>query len=116
MNQAFNTGANLFVFAHPTADMGCRNTVFASEAQSGVHSLKEWIAAGATRFRVELVDEGPTDVEVIVGGYQSVLDDQLRAGELWEILKTVRDSNGRTGGVGFGSLRNSPVRRAGEIV
>jgi len=97
------------------ADLGCRNTVLGSEAQSGIHSLKEWRAAGADRFRIELVDEGPQDVELIIGGYLSVLDGELRAGEVWESLKTVRDSNGRAGGVSYGSLRNSPVRRAGEL-
>jgi len=97
------------------ADLGCRNTVFASEAQSGVHSLNDWMTEGATRFRIELVDEGPEDVELIVSGYSSVLADKLKPSELWESLKTVRDSNGRTGGVSHGSFRNGPVRRAGEI-
>jgi hypothetical protein len=95
--------------------MGCRNTVFASEAQSGVHSLKEWKASGATRFRIELVDEDRDDVELIVKGYLAVLNGKTRASELWEFLKDVRDSNGRKGGVGHGSLRNTVVRRAGEI-
>lgn len=89
--------------------------MFASEAQSGVHSLKEWQAAGANRFRVELVDEGPEDMELILSGYHSVLEDRMRASELWESLKNVRDSNGRTGGVSHGSLRNGVVRRAGEV-
>ena len=95
--------------------MGCRNTVFGAEAQSGVHSLKEWSAAGASRFRIELVDEQDCDVELVVGGYIAVLNGSKRASELWESLKLVRDSNGRQGGVSLGSLRNSPVRRAGEI-
>jgi U32 family peptidase len=95
--------------------MGCRNTVFGSEAQSGVHSLKTWRAAGASRFRIELVDEKDDDVRLIVGGYIAVLNGTQRAGEVWESLKLVRDSNGRAGGVSLGSLRNSPVRRAGEI-
>ncbi|CAB9513182.1 Uncharacterized protease [Seminavis robusta] len=105
------TGADHLVLA----DMGCRNTVFGSEAQSGVHSLKDWSAAGASRFRIELVDETGDDVRLIVGGYASVMNGKQRASELWESLKLVRDSNGRTGGVSHGSLTNSPVRRAGEI-
>ena len=95
--------------------MGCRNTVFASESQSGVFSLQEWAKFGAKRFRIELVDEGRADAELIVNGYLSVLNGKMKASELWEILKTVRDSNGRAGGVSYGSLRNAPVRRAGEI-
>ena len=96
--------------------MGCRNTVFGSEAQSGVHSLREWAASGARRFRVELVDEGADDVESIVQGYVGVMNGSKRASELWEELKYVRDSNGRMGGVGHGSLSTrNKVRRAGEL-
>lgn len=97
------------------ADMGCRNTVFGSEAQSGVHSLKQWKTAGAHVFRVELVDEGPDDIEIILKGYLAVLNGSERPSSLWESLKLVKDSNGRTGGVALGSFRNSKVRRAGEI-
>jgi hypothetical protein len=38
--------------------MGCRNTVFSAQAQSGVHSLMEWVKSGANRFRIELNIEG----------------------------------------------------------
>ena len=97
------------------ADMGCRNTVFSSEAQSGVHSLKEWSAAGVGTLRIELVDEGKDDVKKIVNGYLNVLSGEERAAMVWESLKEVRDSNGRAGGVSHGSLRNSSERRAGEL-
>jgi collagenase-like PrtC family protease len=106
------TGADNLVLA----DMGCRNTVFSAQAQSGAHSLKEWMAVGANRFRIELVDESPEDVELIVDGYLDVLDGAMRPNELWEVLEHVCDSNGRKGGVSFGSLRNTAERRAGEIL
>lgn len=98
------------------ADMGCRNTVFSAEAQSGVYSLQEWRDRGADFFRIELVDEYPEDIEVIVNGYFDVLKRQIKPSALWERLEHVRDSNGRRGGVSFGSLRNGVERRAGEVL
>ena len=97
------------------ADMGCRNTVFASEAQSGVHSLMEWRDVGIGRVRVELVDENTDDTERILRGYLGVLSGDIRPRDVWEELKDVRDSNGRAGGVSHGSLRNNVERRAGEL-
>lgn len=47
------TGADNLVLA----DMGCRNTVFSAQAQSGAYSLMQWIDTGARHFRIELVDE-----------------------------------------------------------
>ncbi|CAJ1954674.1 unnamed protein product [Cylindrotheca closterium] len=98
------------------ADMGCRNTVFSAQAQSGAHSLSDWRSAGANSFRIELVDESDKDIQTIVQGYIDVLNGELRPNMLWEELEDVRDSNGRKGGVSFGSLRNGVERRAGEIV
>lgn len=97
------------------ADMGCRNTVFSAEAQSGVHSIKEWTEAGVEVFRIELVDEGIDDVKKLVKGYENVLLGEVRASELWESLKTVCDSNGRAAGVSHGSFRNMSERRAGAV-
>jgi len=97
------------------ADMGCRNTVFSAEAQSGAHSLNEWRNAGCRHFRIELVDESAIDVLAIIRGYSSVLDGTKKASDLWDSLQDVRDSNGRRGGVSFGSFRNNVERRAGQI-
>eukprot|EP00957_Ditylum_brightwellii_P086205 6559219-Ditylum_brightwellii.AAC.1 len=105
------TGADNLVLA----DMGCRNTVFSAQAQSGVHSIKEWSDAGIGKIRIELVDEGPEDVESIVIGYLDVLSGVKRPSAVWESLKHVRDSNGRAAGVSHGSLRNNVERRAGEV-
>lgn len=97
------------------ADMGCRNTVFSSKAQSGVHSLKDWSKAGVGTFRIELVDEQREDVEKIVNGYLDVLNGKQTASDVWDMLKSIKDSNGREGGVSHGSLRNTSERRAGEL-
>ena len=97
------------------ADMGCRNTVFAAQAQSGVHSISQWRDAGIGRIRVELVDERPEDAKKIVRGYLGVIDGTAKAAKVWDTLMEVRDSNGRTAGVSFGSFRNNIERRAGEL-
>ena len=97
------------------ADMGCRNTVFASEAQSGIHSIQEWANAGVGNVRIELVDEGKDDVQNIVNAYLEVLAGNQKARNVWGVLEKVKDSNGRSAGVSYGSFRNTSERRAGEI-
>ena len=97
------------------ADMGCRNTVFASEAQSGIHSIQEWSNAGVGNIRIELVDEGTLDAQKIVKAYVDVLSGHEKARNAWRQLEQIRDSNGRYAGVSYGSFRNTSERRAGEI-
>jgi hypothetical protein len=97
------------------ADMGCRNTVFAAQAQSGVQSIRQWVNAGVGHIRVELVDEGADDTETIVEGYLGVLEGTTKPGEVWESLQCVRDSNGRKAGVSLGSFRNTEERKAGSL-
>jgi hypothetical protein len=100
------------------ADMGCRNTVFSAQAQSGVHSLDEWTSkdVGIGHLRIELVDEAIVDdIHTIVEGYLDVLGGRQRPSHVWDALQHVRDSNGRAAGVSHGSLRNHAERRAGEL-
>ena len=86
------------------ADLGCRNTVFLSEAQSGIQSLRDWSDAGVGTIRIELVNEDKDDVKKIVRGYLNVLTGEERASSAWESLKDIRDSNSRAGGVSHGGL------------
>jgi collagenase-like PrtC family protease len=97
------------------ADMGCRNTVFSAQAQSGIYSLKDWADAGIGWMRIELVDEHNDDAIKIIDGYKGVLSGRESPRDIWDSLKSIRDSNGRMGGVSLGSLRNTAERRAGEI-
>lgn len=97
------------------ADMGCRNTVFMAESQSGVYNLNDWRRAGVGRLRIELVDEDGKDSVDIVTAYLGFLSGERQAHEVWSVLEGVRDSNGRMGGVGVGSLRNAVERRSGEV-
>jgi collagenase-like PrtC family protease len=86
------------------ADIGCRNTVFNAAAQSAAAVLVDLVAAGITRFRIELVDEPADEVARIVEAYRRCLEPQAdSAGALRELAR-VTDVNGHAQGVGLGSL------------
>ena len=97
------------------ADMGCRNTVFMAESQTGVFSMNEWARAGVGHLRIELVDESGPDASKIVTSYLQVSSKEIHANEVWDMLEIIPDSNGRLGGVGFGSLRNAAERPSGAV-
>jgi putative protease len=59
---------------HPLkADVGCRNTVFNSQAQSGAYFLEQFQTQGARCFRVELLNESAEETQRILQNYQSLL-------------------------------------------
>ena len=97
------------------ADMGCRITVFMSEAQSGAYDVHEWVKARVGSLRVELVDESGKDAVKIISSYLRFLDGDIYADDLWDVLEEIPDSNGRLGGVGVGSLRNDRERKSGSL-
>jgi len=82
------------------ADMGCRNTVFNAQAQSGLRDLASFVAAGYRRFRIELADHRPADVAPLVRTYAEALRGELASEDAWRRLR--RD--GRYG-LTQGSLR-----------
>jgi putative protease len=103
------------------ADMGCRNTVFEGRAQSGLHYIGALAASGFGCFRVELVDQPASVVVPLLQGYRQALlghaSPTRRRGQteegiidtdfsssFWKWLEYMPDSNGRTHGVGGGSL------------
>jgi len=59
---------------HPVkADVGCRNTVFHAKAQSGAEFLKQFVAAGARVFRVELLEEDGPQTRKILEAYRKLV-------------------------------------------
>jgi U32 family peptidase len=53
--------------AHPViADVGCRNTVFGSEAQEGTKHMASWLAAGVRHIRLEFVQERAPEVTQVI--------------------------------------------------
>ncbi len=75
---------------HPLkADVGCRNTVFHARAQSGADFLADFRAAGATRFRVELLQEDAARAELVLRSYQQLLEGAMHGADLVRRLRVV---------------------------
>jgi putative protease len=89
------------------ADMGCRNTVFNAESQSGGRFLPQFLEAGYRRFRVELLEERAEEVGPLVARYQRALQGELEAPQLWRWL-----SEHVAQGVTLGSLLVGPSHRS----
>jgi putative protease len=60
--------------AHPLkADVGCRNTLFHAQAQSGAAFFEGFRELGPAAFRIELLLENASEAERILRGYQRLL-------------------------------------------
>jgi len=80
--------------AHPVkADAGCRNTVFNARAQTGAEFADEFVSAGLRRFRVEFLDEGPSEMELCLDRYRRLLSGEIDGAGLWREL----DATGQLG-------------------
>jgi putative protease len=97
------------------ADMGCRNTIFEATSQTAVSYLSEFRSMGAGVFRVELVDQPPNVIPVLLEGYRSIItaDKRNQREEAQHTLfewmnSSLPDSNGRCHGVSAGSLEVKP--------
>jgi putative protease len=75
---------------HPlTADVGCRNTLFNAQAQSGAEAIAELVKEGVRRFRLEFLDESPAEVQRTIGLYQELLAGRTTATNVWTQLKAM---------------------------
>ncbi len=73
---------------HPVrADAGCRNTVFNALAQTGAEHVAKLQALGARQFRVEFLDEPPSQVALTIEKYQQLLAGKISGAQLWRELK-----------------------------
>jgi putative protease len=69
--------------AHPLkADVGCRNTLFHAQAQSGAAFFEAFAAQNPAAFRVELLLEDAAESERIIRGYQRLLTGIASGSEL----------------------------------
>ncbi len=85
------------------ADAGCRNTVFNPRAQTGAEFTDRLLNLGARQFRVEFVDESPTEVLRTVAAYEKLLRGELSGADLWRELKLLNQI-----GVTRGQLETAP--------
>ncbi len=70
-----------------SADAGCRNTVYNGTAQTGAEFVQTLMQQGASRFRVELLNESPRQVEQTIDCYRQLLRGELTGKQLWQRLK-----------------------------
>ncbi|MCB8980269.1 MAG: U32 family peptidase [Ardenticatenaceae bacterium] len=69
--------------SHPVmADVGCRNTVFGAEAQTGAAHLADWQKAGIGHYRLEFVHETAEQVSQVTEAFRLALAGKMREGEL----------------------------------
>jgi putative protease len=68
---------------HPVlADVGCRNTVFGSEAQESSAHLDAWLTAGVRHFRLEFAHESAAQVKLVAEAFKDALASRLTPLEL----------------------------------
>ena len=73
---------------HPLkADAGCRNTLFNARAQTGAEYAARMLALGARHFRIEFLNETPTEVAETIAMYRRLLRGEISGTELWRQLK-----------------------------
>ncbi len=73
---------------HPLkADVGCRNTLYNSQAQTGARYFSELRAAGLRRYRIELLEEDAAGVSRVLQTYRALLEGRAEGGELWRSLR-----------------------------
>ena len=73
---------------HPIkADVGCRNTVFNSMAQTGADYVSRMLTLGARNFRIEFLNETPDQVTQTISKYRQLLSGEIGGAQLWRELK-----------------------------
>ncbi|MDZ8050787.1 MAG: DUF3656 domain-containing protein [Aulosira sp. ZfuVER01] len=87
------------------ADVGCRNTVFNSTAQTGAEYVQRLINLGLRQFRIEFVNESPEQVSKTIHCYRQLLQGEITGSQLWRELKLQNQL-----GVTRGPMGVSPVR------
>ena len=71
------------------ADVGCRNTLFNGQAQTGARFFASLRAAGMSRFRVELLDEDAATTTRTLRAYQDLLAGTADAASLLDRVQAL---------------------------
>ncbi len=73
---------------HPLkADVGCRNTLYNAVPQTSAEYLPRFVSRGARHFRIEFLDDSPSDVTRIIGLYREALAGRREGKNLYRDLK-----------------------------
>ena len=71
-----------------TADIGCRNTLYNAQAQSGAEAVPDLIRQGVEHFRIELLDQNTAEeITNTVGLYRKLLAGTATGPDVWRELK-----------------------------
>jgi putative protease len=74
---------------HPVlADVGCRNTVFSSEAQFDATVIHGWMSKGIEHFRVEFVHQTGSQVQSITAAFDQFFQRKLGHSEFEQIIES----------------------------
>ena len=68
------------------ADVGCRNTLFRGEAQTGASFLPQLLAAGLSHFRIELLQEDRAAALKTIRLYHDLLAGRKAPASVWRTL------------------------------
>jgi putative protease len=86
---------------HPLkADVGCRNTVFNSLAQTGAEYVSRMIELGVRHFRVEFLNETPEQVTETILKYRLLLRGEITGTQIWRELKLMNQLGVTRGQIG----------------
>jgi putative protease len=86
---------------HPLkADVGCRNTVFNSLAQTGAEYVSRMMELGVRHFRVEFLNETPEQVTQTISKYHRLLRGEITGTQLWRELKLMNQLGITRGQIG----------------
>lgn len=70
------------------ADIGCRNTLFNAQAQSGAEIVPDLLGLGIRHFRIELLRDAPkAEIERLIDLYRQLLAGQRSGTAVWRELK-----------------------------
>ena len=69
-----------------TADVGCRNTLFNAIPQSGAEVVSELLSRGVRNFRIELLDESPDEIRLMLDSYRDLLSGRVAGRDVWKKL------------------------------
>lgn len=69
------------------ADIGCRNTLYNGQAQSGAEAVSSLLSKSVVHFRVELLRDASTqEIAEIVTSYRNLLSGAITGSEVWKRL------------------------------
>ncbi len=92
---------------HPVVvDVGCRNTVFNAQAQSAASLVPELLAAGVSRFRMELVRETASETRKLYDAYTQLVAGTLTSSRAQGLIEVHEQF-----GVTRGTMRTLTVLR-----